>query len=154
MHLISWNVAGWKTTIDKIKQRHKSFDEWLKKHNIDILCLQEVKISSAELATHPKDFGGKLEGYDSFWACPSKSCVGDAPSKQRAGLNGIATFARCGTTRLTNTAPLGDPSLDSEGRCLFTDHGDFVLFNVYVPHSGPGNKRFPFKMRFVTTATL
>jgi len=45
-------------------------------------------------------------------------------------------------------APLGEPELDSEGRCLLTDHGAFVLFNVYVPNSQNG-VRLRFKMRWL-----
>ena len=40
-------------------------------------------------------------------------------------------------------------ALDSEGRCVVTDHGAFVLFNCYCPNSGGGNEdRVNFKMRF------
>lgn len=40
--------------------------------------------------------------------------------------------------------------LDCEGRCLLTDHGSFVVINVYVPNSGQNHKRFPFKMKFLS----
>lgn len=39
--------------------------------------------------------------------------------------------------------------LDWEGRCLVTDHGSFVLFNLYGPSVGPDNEeRYEFKLRF------
>lgn len=39
--------------------------------------------------------------------------------------------------------------LDSEGRCLITDHGHFVLFNVYGPSVQCGDlERFQFKLNF------
>ena len=63
------------------------------------------------------------EGYDSFWACNR------GPAAQR-GLNGVATFARKGLTTRADAAPLGEKELDDQGRCLKTDHGAFVLFNV------------------------
>ena len=28
------------------------------------------------------------------------------------------------------------------------DYGDFILFNIYYPNGGAGNKRVPFKMKF------
>ena len=37
---------------------------------------------------------------------------------------------------------------DKEGRTLIADYGDFVLFNIYFPNGGAGNKRVPFKMEF------
>lgn len=32
-------------------------------------------------------------------------------------------------------------SADSEGRCVITDHGAFVLFNMYIPAVCSGNER-------------
>ena len=32
---------------------------------------------------------------------------------------------------------------------MMTDHGSFVVFNVYVPNSGSNNARLPFKLRFL-----
>ena len=37
--------------------------------------------------------------------------------------------------------------LDSEGRCVITDHGSLLLFNVYVPNAG--EERDEFKQRFL-----
>lgn len=42
--------------------------------------------------------------------------------------------------------------LCNEGRLMCTDHGSFVLLNVYVPNSGDGDKgrpRLDFKMRYL-----
>ena len=39
--------------------------------------------------------------------------------------------------------------IDNQGRCVITDHGAFVLFNVYGPAvTSELNERFAFKMRF------
>lgn len=43
-----------------------------------------------------------------------------------------------------DSTPLKDPELDSQGRCIMTDHGGFVVFNVYVP-----NGIHPNKMKFL-----
>jgi exonuclease III len=84
VHLVSWNVASWATTLEMIVQRHGSLEAWLQRHAIDILALQEVKILEPvlergqvprpSLAKQPG--AGKnvptmslsAEGYDSFWA--------------------------------------------------------------------------------------
>ena len=42
--------------------------------------------------------------------------------------------------------------LCKEGRLIFTDHGSFVLLNVYVPNAGDhdeGRPRLDFKMRYL-----
>merc|ERR1712224_797666 len=66
----------------------------------------------------------------------------------RQGLNGVVTFAKKGTVVRADSAPLGQSELDAEGRCVLTDHGRFVVFNVYVPNSR-GGVRLPFKMRWL-----
>ena len=39
--------------------------------------------------------------------------------------------------------------IDSQGRCVITDHGAFCLFNVYGPAvTNELSERFAFKMRF------
>lgn len=39
--------------------------------------------------------------------------------------------------------------IDSQGRCVITDHGAFVLFNCYGPAvTNITNDRFAFKMQF------
>jgi exodeoxyribonuclease-3 len=43
---------------------------------------------------------------------------------------------------------LGVKEFDSEGRVISADYGNFILFNVYFPNGGAGNKRVPYKMAF------
>ena len=61
-YIISWNVpsiaphlsardslvqvAGLRTTLDKIRNFKMGWDGWLRKHQVDILCLQEVPIAT------------------------------------------------------------------------------------------------------------
>ncbi len=42
-------------------------------------------------------------------------------------------------------------ALDSEGRCVMTDHGAFILINVYgvaITNADTANERRAFKLRF------
>lgn len=42
--------------------------------------------------------------------------------------------------------------LCNEGRLIYTDHGSFVLLNVYVPNAGDhdeGRPRLDYKMRYL-----
>lgn len=46
-------------------------------------------------------------------------------------------------------APLpGVDELDGEGRCIITDHGSFVLFNVYFPNMGDATIRHVYKTAY------
>jgi len=142
LHVVSWNVAGWKTTVAGIRQSFGSLEAYLDLMKIDILCLQEAKVARKKLETKPNDWHSKIKGWDSFWACCKSS-----EKKDKTGYAGVTTYARKGLTVGANAAPLG-PEVDNEGRCIMTDHGDFVIFNIYAPNNGPKYKRLGFKMKF------
>lgn len=125
MRLLSWNVNGIRA-IEK-----KGFFEWMSKENPDVLCLQETK-------AHPDQLSEKFlksHGYHVYWA-----------SAEKKGYSGVAIFSKKEPKSVT--LGLGVPEFDSEGRTLVADFGDFLLFNIYYPNGGAGNKRVPFKMRF------
>jgi exonuclease III len=45
----------------------------------------------------------------------------------------------------------GEDDITQEGRVMLTDHGSFVLLNIYAPNAGekPLKPRLEFKMRFL-----
>jgi exodeoxyribonuclease-3 len=55
--------------------------------------------------------------------------------KKTKGYSGTATFVKSGLTHDAKVA-FGTAQFDDEGRVVMTDHGAFVLFNVYFPNSG------------------
>lgn len=149
-HIISWNVASWSTTITKIKLHHGSLKNWLEQHQVDILCIQEVKVNVNDITLRSRELGATEDhDYDTFWACPIKSIQHSCKTAQGLGLNGVATFCRKGVTCSTTTSVFECSSLDNEGRCILSDHGSFVIFNIYVPNSGDKYCRYPFKMKFL-----
>jgi exonuclease III len=83
-----------------------------------------------------------VEGYESFWSCSTNA-------KSR-GFNGVVTYAKTGTVQSADVCPLQDEELDSQGRCVMTNHGKFVLFNVYVPHGGNTSEGLVNKMKFLS----
>lgn len=146
MHIVSWNVAGWSKALGEIRRHGQSLEAFMQRHEIDILCLQEVKGSLAKLESGEAQqlFAAKEPGLDAFFAmCTSNSEGG------MAGFNGVATFARKALTLRADPAPFKTGEVDSQGRCLVTDHGAFVLFNVYAPYDGQGFARLGAKMRFL-----
>jgi exonuclease III len=142
LHLVSWNVAGWASTLKSIRDRHASLSNFLDLHKIDILCLQEVKATDAKLSDQPGMYGANEPDVDLFFA--------NAQAKSgSAFFNGVATVARKGLTRCADRAPLRAAWLDEQGRCIETDHGAFVLLNVYAPFDGRFAIKFPEKMAFL-----
>src|SRR5579862_3857548 len=125
MKILSWNVNGIRA-IEK-----KGFLEWLGKESPDILCLQETK-------AHPEQLNDTLikpQGYYTYWSAAEKK-----------GYSGVAIYSK--KAPKTVVEGLGIKEFDSEGRTLIADYDDFVLFNIYYPNGGQGNKRVPFKMKF------
>ena len=177
MLILSWNCAGWGTTIKRIdadypasssssssaaaaacsaasssassnkqsKQRisrSQCLANYLARHSADIFCVQEAKIPLSQLSSRSEPLGcSSIPGYESFW-CPNNS-----PDASKRGFNGVCTYAKVGLVQSADCRPLGSDEFDDQGRCIMTDHGSFVLFNVYVP-AGGGNP-LSYKMKFL-----
>jgi exonuclease III len=54
LQLASWNVAGWEATLKYIREHYGTLDAFLDRHQLDILCLQEVKVTKAKLSEDAK----------------------------------------------------------------------------------------------------
>ncbi|GBG23899.1 DNA-apurinic or apyrimidinic site lyase [Hondaea fermentalgiana] len=139
LHLLSWNVAAWQTTLELIVEDEKDVRTFWDKHAADIVCLQEVKITASAITAQSRKIGAFTNGFDTFWA----PCFEKDPN--RKGMQGVATWAREGLTLRADTHALRDPDLDAMGRCLFTEHHEFGLFNVYAPAGANGTE---LRMRF------
>jgi len=126
MRLLCWNVNGVRA-IEK-----KGFLKWLAKESPDILCIQETKASPEQLSEALL----KPAGYEAYWAS----------STIKKGYSGVAVFSKTKPKKVTTG--LGIKKFDLEGRTLMLDYGNFVLFNIYYPNGGEGNKRVSFKLEF------
>jgi exonuclease III len=180
--ILSWNIAGLKTSAQRIADHYGSLEAYFGRHHADIICFQEHKIAKSALADRsipPTILGRRSSGggrgnngttnskkrkkppqqpqspqqhdeqheiqYESFWSC----CTDD----RYKGLNGVVTYAKVGTVRSATSAPLDNDNdkedWNTHGRCLMTDHGAFVLFNVYVPCGGSSAPQLSAKMQFL-----
>ncbi len=126
MKILSFNVNGIRA-IEK-----KGFFEWMHQESPDILCLQETKAHPDQLT----EVHLKREGYEAYWSS----------SMEKKGYSGVAIYTKIKPKSVVEG--LGVAEFDIEGRTLIADFGDFILFNIYYPNGGQGNKRVPFKMRF------
>jgi exonuclease III len=79
------------------------------------------------------------EGFSGVWAAAGANAVGPHPEYDSAPDSRSADGSTVFSIR----------SLDSEGRCLVTDHVSFVLLNVYFPSfGGDAPARRDFKLQF------
>ena len=71
MKLISWNVNGLRAAVNK------GFDDFFKKENADIFCIQETKCQKEQVE------GLEYDGYTSYWN-----------SAEKKGYSGTAVFTK------------------------------------------------------------
>ena len=120
MKIISWNVNGLKSIIDK------GFLEEIIVQDPDILCLQEVK--STEIP--------EIENYISY----------NYPASELVNLYGTAIYTK--VEPLSVRKGFGDKEFDAEGRVIRMEFENFYLYNVYCPSGASSQKRLDRKFRF------
>lgn len=133
LSLYSWNVNGIRAGI-----RKGTFDAFLKKHQPDILCLQETK---AERDQVDIDF----DAYEEYWH-----------SAERKGYSGTAIFSKKTPLDVTNgLLPkvkkkfnlIDDQDRDgaSEGRVISAEYDKFFVVTVYTPNAKDDLTRLDFR---------
>ena len=120
MKLISWNVNGLRACLQK------GFTDFFHTADADLFCLQETKLQAGQVEL-------ELPGYHQFWSYAEKK-----------GYSGTAVF--CKEAPLSVTYGLGDPALDTEGRCITAEFKTFYLVNCYTPNAQDGLKRLDHRM--------
>jgi exodeoxyribonuclease-3 len=128
IRILSWNVNGIRAV------NKKGFLDWFKKDKPDILCLQETKATKKQFPTDIK----AVDGYKLYVSAAMKK-----------GYSGTATYTRLEPNKVDYG--FGIEKFDLEGRTIISDHGDFVLFNIYFPNGKMSPERLQYKMDFYDT---
>ncbi|MEN8243247.1 MAG: exodeoxyribonuclease III [Chloroflexota bacterium] len=129
MKITTWNVAGLRAMLKK------GGWDWVKQHDPDVICLQEIKAMPEQLTE---------ENHQLF--APYKVLWNPAEKK---GYSGTLTLVKDQTVKMKKG--LGVDRFDHEGRTIQAEFEEFVLFNLYVPNGGRDLGRVPFKLGFYTT---
>ena len=120
MKFISWNVNGLRACMQK------GFLDFFREADADFFCLQETKLQAGQIELD-------LPGYCQYWDYAEKK-----------GYSGTAVFAK--QAPLSVTYGLGQPELDTEGRCITLEYPNFFLVNCYTPNAQDGLKRLDHRM--------
>jgi exodeoxyribonuclease III len=132
MKIYSWNVNG-------IRAVHKKGDleAFFKKHQPDILCLQETKAQKEQ-------FDVDFEEYEEFWF-----------SAEKKGYSGTAIFTKIPPLEVMEGLPadickkyaLADSYGDTtkEGRVLVAEFEGFYVATVYTPNAKDDLSRIPMR---------
>ncbi|PRW56659.1 Exodeoxyribonuclease III [Chlorella sorokiniana] len=140
MKLLVWNINALAPTARNAVLKYGSWAGFFQHHGLDLLALQESKVIEDKLT---KELAC-VDGFQSFWAC----------SREKKGYSGVTTYASEAWAPLiaeSDCLGSGEDDIDREGRIVLTDHGAFVMINVYVPNAGdrPARARLPYKLRFL-----
>ena len=120
MKIGTWNVNG-------IRAREAQVAAWIERDRPDVVCLQEIKASSAQIPAMLCE----MEGYWCYW-------------HGEKGYSGVGLHVRKET--FPERPQFAHPQFDYENRIVTATMGDLTVASIYVPNGG---KDFPAKMRFL-----
>jgi exodeoxyribonuclease-3 len=123
MKLYSWNVNGIRAVLNK-----GSFQDFIKQHDPDILCLQEVKANQDQVELD-------LPGYIQIWnSATKKGYAGTAIFTKLKPLNSFYNFPEEIAQKYPGLQDnYGDTN--TEGRITVAEFEDFFVATVYTPNS-------------------
>jgi exodeoxyribonuclease-3 len=116
----TWNVNG-------IRARSSQVVHWIDGEEPDVICLQEIKASPAQVPEPLSD----IAGYHTHW-------------HGSGGYSGVALMLRA--SKFPELPEFVHPPFDLENRIVVAEAGTLVFASVYVPNGG---KDFPAKMLFL-----
>lgn len=122
MKMISWNVNGLRACVTK------GFLDVFQSLDADIFALQETKLQ-------PHQIDLELPGYQQFFN-----------SAEKKGYSGTAIFTR--RKPLDVRYGIGIPEMDTEGRVITLDMGDYYFVTTYTPNSQSELARLDYRMKW------
>lgn len=122
MKLVSWNVNGMKSVLNK------NFIEVFKNMNADIFCIQETKMQEGQIEL-------ELNNYYQYWNYAEKK-----------GYSGTAIFTK--EEPLNVIYGIDDEELDKEGRVITLEYEEFFIVNTYTPCYQKNIERQNYRMNW------
>ena len=125
MKIVSFNVNGVRAIVKK------GFIDTVEKLDADILCLQETKATREQVEEALDD----LSDYHIV-----------ANDAERKGYSGTAILSKDEPVR--TDLGIGTEEYDAEGRVITATFPGFSVVNAYVPNSGNGLVRLPYRKQW------
>ncbi|OGT46594.1 MAG: exodeoxyribonuclease III [Gammaproteobacteria bacterium RIFCSPHIGHO2_12_FULL_41_20] len=108
----------------------KGFFDWVQQQQADVICVQELKAQSAQLAPF------QLAGYHAYFHCAEKK-----------GYSGVGIYTRHLPQDIITG--LGWEVADQEGRYVEIDLGTLSVVSLYLPSGTSGEHRQAVKFDFL-----
>ena len=129
----SWNVSGIRAVLKKADDIH--LREFIENYDIDIMCLQETKLSHMSQIPTAPDSPFRAQWPYTYWSI-------NPGTSQKKGLSGTAILSK-----LEPIAHVPQPEFDQEGRITTVEFEKFIVMSVYTPNSQSiDSLRFNFRM--------
>jgi exodeoxyribonuclease-3 len=128
MQITTWNVNGLRAVLNK------GAYAWIADTSPDVICLQETKAQPGQLSD---DQQATMNAHRWAWN-----------PAEKPGYSGVVTGFKEPLELQRIGTGLGVEIFDREGRVIRSDHGDFVLFNIYFPNGSRDHSKVPFKLDF------
>ncbi|NWH74933.1 APEX1 lyase, partial [Piaya cayana] len=106
---------------------------WVQEEAPDVLCLQETKCGAGSV---PPELRALPSLPHQYWASPH----------DRPGYSGVGLLARVQPLRVTYG--IGEEEHDGEGRVVAAEFPSLFVVSAYVPNSGRGLGRLPYRRRW------
>ncbi len=126
MKIVSWNVNGIRAIFNK------NFKKSLALLDADIICFQETKANVEQV----KDIAMLFPDYHSS----------SNASKERKGYSGTSIWSK--VKPISISYDIGILQHDLEGRVVTAELDHYFVVNVYVPNSGEGLARLPYRKQW------
>lgn len=126
MTVVSYNVNGIRAALKK------GLAAWLQTVNADVVCLQEIKATQAQVAVAALEAAGYPFHY---WY-----------SAQKPGYSGVALLCKQEPQHVAFGTGIG--YMDVEGRNIRADFGDLSIMSLYLP-SGTNTARLTYKLTYM-----
>lgn len=110
----------------------KGLADWIVQKDLDIVCFQELKAMEEDIPAEIR----ALDTYHQYYH-----------PAQKKGYSGVGVMTK--REPLSVTYGMGIDWVDSEGRILTLDFGDWCLCSVYAPSGTTGDIRQEVKYRFL-----
>jgi exodeoxyribonuclease-3 len=126
LRIITLNLNGIRSAA------RKGFFDWLERQQADLVCLQELKAQVGDMSRHflnPEGFFGYFH------------------YAEKKGYSGVGLYCRRQPDQLVEG--LGIADIDSEGRYLQADFGQFSIVSLYLPSGSSSAERQEAKFRFM-----
>lgn len=124
MRILTLNLNGIRSAAKK------GFFDWVKTQSVDILCLQEIRAQSVQLAPF------QLTGYDAYFC-----------EAEKKGYSGVAIYSRHKPQQVIKQ--LGWAVADQEGRYIQLDFPNLSVASLYFPSGTSGDTRQQLKFQFL-----